>query len=180
MPQGLGRRGLAKCNRPVSAGLNPPENRPSARRTATRPASGTQLAGSGRRRPKTVDFRSTTVSRSGAISNRVRRSRIHRQIPERWFAPCGLGRCLIAIKVPDARRRGATTETYEQYVARRNDRRQHRRWHLAGDQGPYQWGWLPIRRPETSRVSDTTTNALGSISRIRCLSWASSRKVITV
>lgn len=44
----------------------------------------------------------------------------------------------------------------------------------------YQWGWLPILLPITSKVSVTTTKAPGSISRIISLNRDSSRMVTTV
>jgi hypothetical protein len=39
----------------------------------------------------------------------------------------GLGIFLVTGKVSDARRRGATSEAYEQYAAMRSERRQHSR-----------------------------------------------------
>lgn len=51
---------------------------------------------------------------------------------------------------------------------------------VEGFVGPYQCGWLPMRRPITSKVSVTTTNASGSRARMRCLRRDNSRKVITV
>ena len=45
------------------------------------------------------------------------------------------GTSLNTNKVSDARRRGARTEAYEQYVAGTSDRRQHSRWHFDGGSG---------------------------------------------
>jgi hypothetical protein len=54
-------------------------------------------------------------------------SQIHRQALKSSFKSCGFEEFLITSKVLDARRRGATTEAYEQYAARRSNRRQRSR-----------------------------------------------------
>ncbi len=51
-------------------------------------------------------------------------TKIHRQFSTYVLMIVDFGRALGTSRVLDARRRGAPTETYKQYAARRSDRRQ--------------------------------------------------------
>ena len=53
--------------------------------------------------------------------------KIHHQISIKIGVTKDFGSTLGTSKVSDARRRGVTTEAYQQYAAGRNDRRQRRR-----------------------------------------------------